>query len=178
MAEMSLMALGGGRGRVGDFGFGGFAGPTGSMTQPGAGAGWGGTIASILSAAAPIVGGYLASRNQPSMSMGMGFAPALTGLVAPAVRAAAPYVVGAGAGLLGGLLGNGNGGELFGTSAERVRPMRNVPVKGPDDRLYWFGYLGRPVLWSGDLAAARRVQRVARRAGRPSLRRRAVRRRR
>jgi len=172
MAEMSL------RRNVyaarGDFGFGDFQSPTGSMSQPGSG----GTLSTILGAATTLLPQILSifrngNGNGRTMAMPAGFAAPIIG---PIARTVLPAVAGAGAGLLGGLLG-GNGGELFGMTAERVRPMRNVPVRGPDDRLYWFGHLGKPVLWSGDLAAARRVQRVARRAGRSSLRRRSVRRR-
>lgn len=159
------------------YGYGSFRTPTGSFSPVGMGD-WGTTLSGLVQAAAPILQTYLAGRNQPA-----GFAPLLPALgtagrlALPTIRSALPTLGGVAAGGLAGLLGGGNGGELFATSPERVRPMRSVPVEGPDGRLYWFGYLGKPVLWGGDLSAARRVQRVARRASRGLARRRSVRRR-
>lgn len=142
---------------------GGFPTPTGSFARVGMGD-WGTTLTGLLGAAAPILQTYLASRNQPMMQSG--FAPALLPALGGVLgRAAIPTIAGAAGAGLAGLLG-GNGGELFGATQERVRPLRSVPVEGPDGKLYWFGYLGKPVLWAGDLSAARRVQRVASRAAR------------
>jgi hypothetical protein len=155
----------------GQYGFGSFRTPTGSFSPVGMGD-WGTTLSGLVQAAAPILQTYLAGRNQPQ-----GFAPALLPALGGVLgRAALPTIAGAAGAGIAGLLG-GNGGELFGETAERVRPLRHVPVEGPDGKLYWFGYLGKPVLWGGDLSAARRVQRVARRASRGVARRRSVRRR-
>lgn len=62
----------------------------------------------------------------------------------------------------GGVCGPGDM-ALFNPAESRFTPARHVQVTGPDGKPYWFGYRGRPVLWSGDLAAARRVDRVAKR---------------
>lgn len=67
------------------------------------------------------------------------------------------------------LPGGGGGGvsqQMFrptmaGASAQTF--MTQNPVTGRDT---WFRPAGRPILWSGDLACARRVTKIARRAGR------------
>ncbi len=48
---------------------------------------------------------------------------------------------------------------MAGAVAQRF--MATNPATG---RLTWFGPLGQPVLWTGDIRAAKRVNRVARRA--------------
>ena len=59
----------------------------------------------------------------------------------------------------------------------RARPTRRVQVQGPAGKLWMFGYLqssgrssadilGEPILFSGDLAAVRRVERIGKRAAR------------
>ena len=63
----------------------------------------------------------------------------------------------------GGGYGGGGGGDLFrmgGAASSRAYPANKTLVTGPDGRMYWFGYLGKPVLFSGDVAAARRVHKT------------------
>ena len=150
-----------------EYGFGKFQGAVGAFTRPGMGD-WGTTLSGLVTAAAPILQQYLGSRASATPS----FLPSLSNQ--PLLG---PNIFGS---MTNALLGTGGAtagaSDLFGTPTERVRPMRHVPVTGPDGRLYWFGYLGKPVLWGGDLSAARRVQRVARRAARGTVRRRSVRR--
>lgn len=172
MAELSLRRnVYAGRG---DFGFGGFQSPTGSMSQPGTG---GGTINTILSAAGSLLGPLIQSGGIFGPKQKLAASPMQMG--GGSMFPMFPSSIGSG---INRLLGTGSSvaapGDLFGAASERVRPLSKVPVTGPDGRLYWFGYLGRPVLFSGDLAAARRVGRVARRAARFSRRRGSVRRRR
>jgi len=52
------------------------------------------------------------------------------------------------------------------------RAVAAIPIFSPSGRLGVWKYMGRPILFSGDLAAARRVQRVASRASRFGGRRR------
>ena len=47
-----------------------------------------------------------------------------------------------------------------------VRPASTVQVQGPDGKIYWYGYLGQPILWSRDASTARRVGRIAKRVAR------------
>lgn len=153
-------------------GFGEFGSPTGSLSTPGMGD-LGTTLSGLLSAAGPLLSKFFPPAAAAPVARAA-FVPGGASILSPIAttigRSILPTVAGAVAGSMFG--GGGGGGELFTEPREaRPRPMRQVAVRGPDDRLYWFGYLGRPVLWSGDLAAARRVHRVARRAGRPAVRR-------
>lgn len=58
------------------------------------------------------------------------------------------------------------------------RPIPTLVVPSPDGKLSFFKSMGRPILFSGDLAATRRVARVASRAARSVGRGRSMRRRR
>lgn len=91
-------------------------------------------------------------------------------------QAALP-VAGSLAARIGGILGGGAAagagmaaGEAMMTgpgSLEGVEVRRGTfQVMGPDGRPRWYRHQGRPILWSGDLAAVRRVERVAKRAAR------------
>lgn len=53
-----------------------------------------------------------------------------------------------------------------------VTMARRVTAVGPDGSLNLYQNMGRPILFSGDLAACRRVDRVARRVGKVTRRRR------
>lgn len=44
------------------------------------------------------------------------------------------------------------------------RPVQRVVVQGPAGKMWPFAYLGQPLLYAGDLAAVRRVERVGKRA--------------
>jgi hypothetical protein len=58
-------------------------------------------------------------------------------------------------------------GALFRPTATTIRPARVVVVPHPQTGApTFFGHLGRPLLFSRDLSAARRVDRLARRARR------------
>lgn len=151
----------------GDFGFGGFQAPTGSM-----GMGGGGTLSAILSAATQIIPSLLnRPRTMNATMVPAGFAaPVLAPVARAAARTILPAIAG---GAAAGFFGGNGGDELFTASG---RPRSSVPIEH-DDRLYWFQSQGRPILWSGDLRAAKRVAKVAARAGRVS-RRRSLRRRR
>ncbi len=87
-------------------------------------------------------------------------------------------------GLLGGaqrLLGMGNGGAgqcgpLFREGRVRSVPLREISQRDPvTGTMHVWRHMGRPVLYSGDLATCKRVGRIARRAritsGRRSVRR-------
>jgi len=75
-----------------------------------------------------------------------------------------------GGGMLGGMLGGGgNGGVtcITPTVGTTARLPSRVDVPSPDGRTFvTFRNMGRPVLWSGDFAAAKRVKRIAGRAKR------------
>lgn len=150
----------------GDFGFGGFQAPTGSMSMPGGG----GTLASILGAASSLLGPLLARSGNQAMPVQAGFA----GPVVSAGRALLPALAGgAGAALAEGAMslfgGGGGGDELFTASGV---PRRTVPVRSPvNGRMYWIGNKGAPILFRGDLAAKRRVEDIARFAARGRSRR-------
>jgi hypothetical protein len=73
------------------------------------------------------------------------------------------------------LFGGGGGGgavangavQLFRPTATSIRPARVIVVPHPQTGApIFFGHLGRPLLFSRDLSAARRVDRLARRARR------------
>lgn len=60
-----------------------------------------------------------------------------------------------------------NGVQLWNPTATSIRPARVIVVSHPQTGApVFFGHLGRPLLWSRDLSAARRVDRLARRARR------------
>lgn len=60
-----------------------------------------------------------------------------------------------------------NGMTLFRPTATSIRPARVIVVPHPQTGApTFFGHLGRPLLFSRDLSAARRVDRLARRARR------------
>lgn len=124
--------------------------------------------------------------------LGARFAPST--LTGPLMRGAATGALGA---LLGGEPGAmEEGGLLEGLESEiereavlwtrpsgiggRVTPVRTVYARHPQSgAIRAWGYLGSPVLYSGDLATCKRVNRIARRAaGRVGLRFRTARRRR
>lgn len=48
----------------------------------------------------------------------------------------------------------------------QYRPARRVMVQGPAGKNWMFGYLGEPILYSGDLAAVRRANNVGKRVAR------------
>jgi len=133
-----------------------------------------------------------------------GFAPTngamtTTAGISPSILAAiqamlAGGAVGAGAGALANLaaappmLPAGGGGAMIlrpGDSVDALYAQRMASAapsffatQDASGRLKWYRAAGRPILWSGDLAAARRVNRVASRAARRLGRGRALRRRR
>jgi len=79
-----------------------------------------------------------------------------------------PGIVGgfAGGAALEGLVGGGGGTPMFRNTMVGARAMffrTQNPVTGQDT---WFRPAGRPLLWSGDLTACKRVNKVARRARR------------
>ena len=96
--------------------------------------------------------------------------------------------LGAGAAMLTAPSGGGGGGamilrpgdsvdSLYATRATSAAPSF-FATQAADGRLRWYRSAGRPILWSGDLAAARRVSKVAARASRGRGRPRSLRRRR
>lgn len=95
--------------------------------------------------------------------------PAIGGALVPQILRQLPGIAG-GLGLgevlesFGG--GGGGGTPMFrrGMAGARAQFFRTQnPVTGQDT---WFRPAGRPILWSGDLTACRRVNKVARRARR------------
>lgn len=146
----------------------------------------GGTT-SVLNAASPAITAYLnarASRNAVGFSgvpVGAGALPGMGGMI-PALGGA----------VLGGLLGESpgqleSGGIFEGLETEIERdtvlwkrsgvgskayPVRVVYARNPSSgQLAAWTYAGHPVLYSGDLATCRRVNRITRRAaGRVGLR--------
>jgi hypothetical protein len=64
---------------------------------------------------------------------------------------------------MGGLIGSGQFGGCFRTSdpsRPRVTPCKVVSAVGPNGQVYEWVYRGRPVLYSGDLATTRRVNKL------------------
>lgn len=76
-----------------------------------------------------------------------------------------------------GVAGNGGGGcpvsPFRGGGRTTATAVPFVAVNPVSGRPVWFGPLGKPVLWTGDLRACKRVARVASRAARSRPRRRA-----
>lgn len=180
----------------GDRGFGGFSQ---SGAFEGVGLGQGGILGSIFKAGKGLLGKLLGkggakakraaralqrAAQTPAGQAAVAAGAAAAGVTAPALLVPGapgpgPFAVPGAAPMMpttvGGLF------RVAAPGALRVTPLRRVAVPGPDGRLFWFGHLGSPVLFSGDISAARRVERVARRAARARGRRRpqfAVRRRR
>lgn len=57
-------------------------------------------------------------------------------------------------------------GSAFRPTRSGMSAQRHIKVNPASGRMQWFGPIGNPVLWSGDLAAAKRVKKVAARARR------------
>lgn len=98
-----------------------------------------------------------------------------------AEQAAFPFAAAGGAllrqlpGVAGGLLagealeaisGPGGGTPMFKLTMAGARPQRFRTVHPTTGQDVWFLPAGRPILWSGDFTACKRVKRVARRAAR------------
>jgi len=68
------------------------------------------------------------------------------------------------------LLGLGGGAgvfcdQVFTQGPTTVRAARTVIVQNPaSGKLHWYRNMGRPVLWSGDIATCKRVDKIARKA--------------
>jgi hypothetical protein len=102
-----------------------------------------------------------------------GVQPASFAALAPLARQAIPFLGGmlAGEGIEGAMAMAGGGAMSGGTPQFRATPVGARaqffrvpnPVTGQDT---WFRPAGRPILWSGDLTACKRVKKVARRAAR------------
>jgi hypothetical protein len=161
-------------------------------------AGLGGTVERVVSAAAPVAQAIFAERAARELrrgGMGMTVAsagpPGMSALVAPAVAPGAVLGPLLGGGVLGGMLGGQPGTleeggilETFETDLEReavfwrrgtgasVRPVREIFARHPvTGALRTWEYRGQPILYSGDLAVCKRVNKIARRsAGRVGLR--------
>lgn len=121
-----------------------------------------------------------------------GYQPAVYPSVAGALGALGGYLWGQNGGNGGmpafpsvvtdpGTTGGGLGGEImerlrgvvggqttmFRYGGQRVSPVREIQALHPETgRICTWKYMGRPILYSGDLAACRRVSRVARRVAR------------
>jgi hypothetical protein len=103
---------------------------------------------------------------------------ALPGGATPAALPALPPIVGGAiAGGLGalGFLGGGDlpdlpfGGAVFRARGERITAKRTVEFRHPvTGNIVTYRNIGRPVLYSGDFAAAKRVAKVAGKARRRS----------
>lgn len=156
-----------GPGGIGGFPGGGFGGfiPPQQQTFPGV--------------PGPPLGGAVTFPQQEAPMAGF-LRTALPG-GAPIVQAGFGPLAG---GLLGGLLGEGIGSQLFGggqamTPQGAVCPTLFVPARSAlrAVRMFritnpstgadvWYRNAGRPILWSGDFAAVKRVRRVAGKARR------------
>lgn len=153
----------------GDFGFGDtlgrlaqgvFGGPTLTGGVPAvAQAGVGGGQMAALGALVPAVTSRLPQ-------IGGAIARAIPGIVGGvAVGEAIDIAAGGAPGFGGG--GNGMGGQLFRQGPARVSPIRELHAVNPmTGRIEVWRHMGRPVLFSGDFAAVRRVSRVSARARR------------
>jgi len=126
-------------------------------------------LGSILDAGADILGGFLNDRQrQPQQA---GFIGPVAGGIGRVLGRNLPAVLGGAAGgaaaeWFGG--GDGCGPETFFEPRESsgLRAKRMVTVENPDNgRLHYYVNRGQPVVFSGDYAACRRVQKLARRAG-------------
>ena len=111
-------------------------------------------------------GGAFGRRPLPMHTTTASFAPAALGGLG---RAA----VGGAIGALGveALQGGGNGGAGCPTSpftASNASGFRAQPflAAAPNGKTTWFKPAGKPILWSGDLTACKRVSKIARRAKR------------
>ena len=120
-------------------------------------AGLGSGIASIISAI----------RGPSAMPGGMSFLPTTTA-VGTIARGVGSVLTGAGIGAgISSLFGGCPSSEPFARSASSgVRAQTFFAAHPETGRLVWFRPAGRPLLWSGDLSAARRVRKIAGRARR------------
>jgi len=103
-------------------------------------------------------------------TIGTPFQPASLGALIPGIARQLPGIVGGaiGGSLLEGVFGGGGGGStpmfrptMAGARAQTFRAQN--PVTGQD---VFFRPAGKPILWSADLSACKRVNKVARRARR------------
>lgn len=130
--------------------------------------------AALQGTVAPTMGGVM---NEDAMLAALGFPPALI-MALKNIPGAVGRLLGSPAGQIaigvgGGIAGTALGGALIGGGMGMRLPRR---IQVPDGRGGVREYVsrGRPVLYSGDITAARRVRKVAARARRTSPRRRSV----
>lgn len=137
--------------------------PSGAVSGFGGGSDW----LSGLGSLAQGVGGIISAIRMPQAAPG-GF-----GFVAPAMGTAGRVIGGiaagaAGAGIADWLMGNGGACPTspFASGGGAPRAQTFVAANPATGKATWFKPAGRPLLWSGDLSAARRVRKIAGRARR------------
>lgn len=120
-------------------------------------AGLGSGIASVINAI----------RGPSAMPGGMSFLPT-AGALGTIARGVGGVLGGVGVGMgLESLFGGGAcPSSPFASGASTVRAQTFVTAHPETGRAVWFKPAGRPILWSGDLSAARRVRKIAGRARR------------
>lgn len=158
--------------RYPDFLLGGYDVPYNFSAVPGSyGGSDGGFLGGLASLGGSVASVINAIRSPQAMpGGGLGFAPTAA---AGALSRVAPYVIGGAAGYIGETIADyfqGNGGACptkpftsGGSSARATTFVTANPVTG---KATWFKPAGRPILWSGDLSACRRVRKVAGKARR------------
>lgn len=108
-----------------------------------------------------------AIKSPSGMPGGMSFAPAALGGL---IRAIPPIATGIGIGAGAMELIQGGGANLptspFTAGTSGARPTIFVTANPVTGKATWFRPAGRPILWSSDLSACRRVRKVAGRARR------------
>ena len=155
---------------------------TPAASEPSSFGGFGNIVNSLIGAAGQIVPAVLGGRQQPPTSAGIpqfqqaGFplVPAVGGALLPAITPALGRI---GAGAIGGELADmlqnlfSSGGASSTNDAAAFtdavpgacRPKAHMKTNPCTGKGTWFTPRGRPLLFSGDLSAAKRVDRVTKR---------------
>lgn len=120
---------------------------------------------SLASGIASVINAIRSPSNMPG---GMSFLPTAT--IGGIARVAGGLATGAGLGAAAMELFQGSGGGCptspFTAGTAGARPTIFVAANPVTGRATWFRPAGRPILWSSDLSACRRVRKVAGRARR------------
>ena len=141
------------------------------MTMPGSDSGWGGLFSTALNIGAQIYQGQLQKKAMkaaiksgttdfPQLGVGLAASGPQRGVMQPL-----GYNFGGNA-MAGGVVSGGSS-TASGVMVGAPRPQYIVyQTMGGNQVVTGVRSLGRPMLWSGDLAAVKRVARVARKLGR------------
>lgn len=140
------------------------------MTMPAQDTGWGGLLSTALNIGAQIYTGQLQKKalkaqiksqtnDFPQLGLGLAAAGPQRGVMQPL-----SYNFG-GSSMAGGVVAGGSSTAPMSVGAPRPQYIVYTTMNG-NQVVTGVRSLGRPMLWSGDLAAVKRVARVARKLGR------------